>query len=77
MFKIWFLAFFKAFLHSPQFILALLKATPAPFETASFRLNVCQNCNELNFITRQCQVCACFISLKVRWLEEKCPNHKW
>jgi hypothetical protein len=74
---IWAWGLLKAAWHLPQFLAALLKATPAPIEVAQQRLGTCHACEHLNIITRQCNVCSCFVWLKVQWLEEKCPKGKW
>jgi hypothetical protein len=39
------------------------------------RLGVCKGCEE--WTGKSCKVCGCFVSLKVRIPEEKCPKGKW
>lgn len=39
------------------------------------RLEVCKGCDQ--WTGKSCKVCGCFVSLKVRIPEEKCPLGKW
>ena len=41
------------------------------------RFAVCQECPELIKITNQCKQCGCFMKLKVKLKEAKCPLNKW
>ena len=75
--KAWAIGLFSAVQHSPQFLRALLNFAPAPLEVARNRLTTCQSCQHLNIITRQCDLCGCFIALKVKWAAEKCPKGLW
>lgn len=74
---IWIWGILRAIYHSPSFLKALLKASWVDKETALTRLRICHSCDKLNIITRQCNICACFISIKVQWNLEHCPLKKW
>lgn len=39
------------------------------------RLEVCKGCDQ--WTGKSCKVCGCFVNLKVRIPEEKCPLGKW
>lgn len=39
------------------------------------RLEVCKGCDQ--WTGKSCKVCGCFVSLKVKIPEEKCPLGKW
>ena len=41
------------------------------------RFAVCQECPELIKTTNQCKQCGCFMKLKVKLKEAKCPLDKW
>lgn len=44
-------------------------------EESEKRLEVCKGCDQ--WTGKSCKVCGCFVSLKVRIPEEKCPLGKW
>jgi len=44
-------------------------------EESKARLEVCKTCPE--WTGKSCKVCGCFVNLKVRIPEEKCPIGKW
>lgn len=44
---------------------------------AKERLDICLSCPELIKITKQCKQCGCFMSIKARLQEAKCPLGKW
>jgi len=44
-------------------------------EESKARLEVCKTCPE--WTGKSCKVCGCFVNLKVRIPEEKCPKGKW
>jgi hypothetical protein len=67
----------RAFVRLPFFLYALARARPVSFETASARLALCSECEELDLLTRQCKKCWCFVRYKVQWEKEKCPEGKW
>jgi len=44
-------------------------------EQSEMLLEVCKGCDQ--WTGKSCKVCGCFVSLKVRIPEEKCPLGKW
>ena len=46
-------------------------------ELADARMAVCEECNSLLKITKQCKECGCVMTLKVKLKEAKCPLGKW
>ena len=44
-------------------------------EESQQRLSICQGCSE--WTGRPCKICGCFVKLKVKIPEEKCPLSKW
>lgn len=43
----------------------------------STRFSLCRDCPELLPITHQCKQCGCFMKMKVKLKEAKCPIGKW
>lgn len=43
-------------------------------EIKETRLKLCLSCPHLTKITRQCQLCGCFIDVKVLYSKSECPN---
>ncbi len=41
------------------------------------RYSICENCDRLTNITKQCRECGCFMKLKVKLAEAVCPLGKW
>lgn len=41
------------------------------------RYNICLTCPELIKLTRQCKKCGCFMAVKTKLQEAKCPLGKW
>jgi hypothetical protein len=41
------------------------------------RLKICLSCPELIKLTHQCKKCGCFMELKTKLAEAKCPIGKW
>ena len=41
------------------------------------RMKLCLQCDQFFKPTRQCKKCGCFMPLKVRMSEQKCPIGKW
>ena len=39
------------------------------------RLELCEGCPQLT--GGRCAACGCFVSLKAKWLSQKCPLGKW
>lgn len=44
-------------------------------EESKARLAICQSCDQ--WTGTSCKLCGCFVKLKVRIPEEKCPAGKW
>lgn len=44
-------------------------------EESKARLAICQSCDQ--WTGRSCKLCGCFVKLKVKIPEEKCPAGKW
>jgi hypothetical protein len=45
-------------------------------ELAAERYTICQNCEEMT-ITKNCKQCGCFMVVKTKLQESKCPLGKW
>lgn len=45
-------------------------------EVIKARLELCNRCPKL-LLTRQCGECLCFVDLKTKLKQEKCPLDKW
>lgn len=41
------------------------------------RYNICIECPELIKLTRQCKKCGCFMAVKTKLQNAKCPIGKW
>ena len=41
------------------------------------RLDICNACEELFKLTKQCKKCGCVMTLKAKLKEAKCPLGKW
>lgn len=41
------------------------------------RMKICRNCDFFNKITTQCSYCGCFMKVKTKIVEIKCPVGKW
>jgi hypothetical protein len=54
---------------------ALKSLAYKPTEQSEQRLAICHSCPEWN--GKSCKVCGCYVKLKVRVPEEKCPHGKW
>jgi formate dehydrogenase maturation protein FdhE len=46
-------------------------------ELADARMAVCEECNSLLKITKQCKECGCFMVLKTKIKHATCPLGKW
>lgn len=46
-------------------------------ELAATRYTTCQGCERFLNVTKQCLECGCFMNLKTRLLNAKCPLGKW
>ena len=41
------------------------------------RMSICNLCENLIQLTKQCNKCGCFMEMKTRLLDAKCPIEKW
>ncbi len=41
------------------------------------RMNICLDCEHLIKLTHQCKKCGCFMNLKTKLKNAKCPIKKW
>jgi hypothetical protein len=41
------------------------------------RISICEKCPLFDTQHRRCKECGCFMDIKARWLEQKCPQDKW
>lgn len=41
------------------------------------RMNICLGCEHLIKLTRQCEECGCFMNLKTKLKDARCPVEKW
>ena len=57
--------------------LFLKSKTKVSDEEKNNRLNICLSCPELIKITKQCKKCGCFMELKTKLENAKCPIGKW
>lgn len=60
--------------------LKLLKGELPPMaegELAAIRLKECEACQHFRKLTRQCDLCGCWLDLKTKLLEASCPIEKW
>jgi len=46
-------------------------------ELAVERLKVCKECPHVTRLFTQCDLCGCFLELKVKILSARCPINKW
>lgn len=46
-------------------------------DIAKNRLDICLSCPELIKITKQCKKCGCFMEVKSKLENAKCPIGKW
>lgn len=54
---------------------AIKAMTLSETEESKARLAVCHGCDK--WTGTSCKVCGCFVNLKVKMPEEKCPEGKW
>lgn len=56
----------------------LINGSPrTPEEIAESRLEICRNCEFYRKRTNQCKKCGCFMKLKTKLEEARCPIGKW
>lgn len=53
------------------------KTRPASKDVANNRYDICLKCPELIHVTKQCKKCGCFMALKTKIEDAKCPLGKW
>lgn len=53
------------------------KTKPAPEIISNYRYGICLKCPEFMSMTKQCKKCGCFMSLKTKLDDAKCPIGKW
>jgi hypothetical protein len=46
-------------------------------EEAKARLDMCNGCDRFINLTKQCKECGCFMPLKTKLKNTKCPLNKW
>ena len=46
-------------------------------ELADARMNICNDCDRLIQITKQCRECGCFMAMKTKLINASCPLGKW
>jgi hypothetical protein len=52
-------------------------AKHADLELHDKRYSICLSCTELIKMTKQCKQCGCFMNIKTKLLDAKCPIGKW
>ena len=46
-------------------------------ELAAERMKLCEECPQFKKLLRQCDLCGCFLDMKVKVLNAQCPIQKW
>jgi len=46
-------------------------------EIAQNRYDICEGCDRLTSVTKQCTECKCFMKIKVTFPKSECPIGKW
>ena len=46
-------------------------------ETADERMSICNDCEFLRLVSKNCQKCGCFMVAKTKLQEATCPIGKW
>lgn len=52
-------------------------------ETINYRFDICQKCDDYDYVNKECSVCGCNINKKkmflnkLAWQDQKCPQDKW
>ena len=41
------------------------------------RLEICETCEHRTKLTRQCNLCGCFLDLKTKYRSSECGANKW
>jgi hypothetical protein len=55
----------------------MIKESLVDNQTRENRLNLCKKCPNLFALTGNCKLCGCFVSLKTKLKNQKCPIEKW
>lgn len=50
---------------------------PASEDLAFKRISICQDCDRIILAVNQCKECGCFMNLKTKLENAKCPLGKW
>lgn len=53
------------------------KTEYATDDLSQHRMSICEGCDRLLKVTKQCKECGCFMSLKTKLKEAVCPLEKW
>lgn len=53
------------------------KTKPATEDLSNTRYEICKSCPDLTEITKQCKHCGCFMAVKTKLNDAKCPLGKW
>lgn len=53
------------------------KTRPANEEESNQRFDICKACPELISATKQCKQCGCFMAIKTKLADARCPLGKW
>ena len=46
-------------------------------EIAKARYNICKGCSSFSELTKICKECGCFMPVKTKFKNNKCPLDKW
>ena len=55
----------------------MFKGERASDDLAAKRMQECSRCDRFIELTKQCKECGCFMNMKTRLTEAKCPLGKW
>lgn len=45
--------------------------------TVAHRLSLCHVCEHFDAERTVCKICGCYLDIKIRWQEQKCPIERW
>ena len=58
--------------------LKFAQAAITPISSMSMkRLELCNQCPNLDVKSRRCKICTCWVDQKVKLINEACPDGKW
>lgn len=63
-----------------NFVVAMVKWALDGFKvanTALFRMSICERCDRFDKQSKRCNACGCYMKLKVKIPDMKCPLDKW